>query len=149
MNKKGIVGLSVLIVCIISLLISSRGIISDVDIQTSLSKISDVVDTHGKAIAEHTARIEKLETKPVGKTIGNQKTLPKLSTANVGSTTKNQVFHAEDGQVVYLNSEGTKFHFWDGCTWYGYGDESTKEAAVSGGAKECLLCQGHKVIKQK
>ena len=146
MNKKSLVGLVVLLVAAASLIFSGRGLISDVDVQLSLSKMSDTVDVQGKALAALTARVERLEAV---KTICNQsKTLPKLTTGKVGITTKNQVFHADAGQIVYLNAAGTKYHFWDGCTWFGYGEETTKEQAESGGAKECLLCQGHKVIKR-
>jgi len=149
MNKKGIVGLCVLIVAIIGLIFSGRGVVSDIDMQTSLSKLSDVVDSQQKAIADLTARIVKLESNPV-KTIQSQVTsLPKLSTATVGIAKTNQKFEATSGQKVYLNAAGDKFHFWDGCTWYGYGTETTVEQAVSCGARTCMLCEMHKVIKQK
>ena len=150
MNKKGLVGLVVLLVAVASLIFSGRSIVSDVDLQVSLSKMSDTVDTHGKQIADLTARLEKLEARPVGKTIASQATsLPKLSTAKVGITSaKGEKNSPVAGQTVYLNATGTKYHFWDGCTWFGYGTEATLET-VPEGCQPCMLCQMKKVIAQK
>ena len=154
MNKKGFVGLAVLIVCIVSLIMSGRGVVSDVDINALVSKLSETVDSHTKEIANLKLEIEELKkakiadlvsAKAMLKTASSDNIVNKIETKLQGKTVYNPV----PGQVVYFNADHDKFHFWDGCQWFGYGEETNLTTAQIEGSKPCMLCQMHKVIKQK
>jgi len=154
--KKGIVGLVILVCVFIAVAMASRGIAVDVSQEERLAQIEKriteaetrlgkIETEYGKIIA--TLEIEKI--KPVAKLNALLPAINKSTAQLSPAVSKTAISHAETGQTVYLNASGTKFHFWDGCQWFGAGEPTTLELALSQGAKECILCQTHKVIKQK
>jgi hypothetical protein len=153
-NSKGIIGLVVLVAVFVAVVISTTGMTQNVSQEDRLKAIDIYITSAEKRIVDLESQIKALETRvqtiekskaiasPVSKAVVKSAIVPAIIAG------KNQVFHATPGQTVFLNSQGTKFHFWDGCAWFGYGNETTLETALEGGAVECLLCQGHKVIKK-
>jgi uncharacterized coiled-coil protein SlyX len=172
--KKTILGTVILVVVLFSLIMSSRGIAVDVDLDTRLANaIAKVAELESK-IATLSATVASLETKikeldvKVKLTEGFTKATasPNAKKAeaklNPTKTDKKAKFAPSVGDQVFLNAEGTKFHFWHDCTWFGYGDEYNITSFANGAyeltnsndvttseAKPCMLCEMHKIIKQK
>ena len=133
-NVKTYLGSIVVVLVLGSLVISLRGIAVDVALDNRIKAI----EGSKPMIANHPANVPVDNTSTVA------------DTPQIASPTKSGVKATPTaGQTVYLNATGTKFHFWDGCTWFGYGSESVLETAIASGAKPCMLCEMHKVIKQK
>jgi len=153
--RKGIVGLVILICVFVAVVMSSRGIAVDISQEERLAqiekRITEAETRLGKIETEYGKIIATLEFEKI-KPVAKLNALPAInkSTAQLSpAVSKTAISHAEAGQTVYMNASGTKFHFWDGCTWFGAGDPTTLELALSQEAKECVLCQTHKIIKQK
>ena len=154
-NQKGIIGLVVIIAVFIAVVISTSTMSQNVSQEDRLKSIDSYITSAEKRIADLESKLSAVELRVLtlekSKTIASplaSKAVTKSAIVPAVVAGKNQVFHATQGQTVFLNAAGTKFHFWDGCTWFGYGNESTLEEALAGGAVECILCQGHKVIKK-
>jgi len=143
--RKGIVGLVILICVFVAVVMSSRGIAVDISQEERLAKIETRLVDAEKKLADIEGRIEKMSAIPA------KNVLPAInkSTAQLSPGAKSAKLAPTAGQTVFLNANSDKFHFWTGCTWYGYGTETTLEKAQADGAKPCMLCEMTKVIKQK
>lgn len=156
-NQKGIIGIIVVVAFFATFMLSFNGTTQNISQEDRLKAIDSLLTAAEKRIIDLESQIKALEirvltlekSKTIGSPIAGKAVVKPAVTSTAGTSVgKNQVFHATPGQTVYLNGSGTKFHFWDGCQWFGYGQETLLETALEGGAVECLLCQGHKVIKK-